>query len=129
MPSTPLKRKTLHDYFQAPSEPLPPPEPPKPYNIPGLSIIPNFVTPSEQAALLSFLDAATWRTDLSRRTIHYGGTYCLMAPKTASVDEREAISKNIITAAPIPDDLSWLIDRMITSDLYTADSPPRFCIV
>jgi hypothetical protein len=52
-----------------------------------------------------------------------------MAPKTAGVDEREAISKNIITAAPIPDDLNWLIDRMITSALYTAEFPPRFCIV
>jgi hypothetical protein len=129
MPSTSLKRKTLHDNFQGPSELLVPPEPPNSHNIPALPITPNFVIPNEQATLLSLLDAAAWRTDLSRRTIHYGGTYCLMQPKTASAEEREAISKTIITAAPILDDLTWLIDRMITNDLCTAETPPTFCIV
>lgn len=130
MPPASLKRKTLHDYFQSPTRPLGSPEPPQSCNIPGLSLLPNFVTPTAQATLLSFLDTENWRTDLSRRTIHYGGTYCLMPPKTASAAERDAISKTIITAPPIPNTLNWVIDRMITNNhLYKPDAPPTFCIV
>lgn len=139
-----LKRKTLHDYFQSQSPcqsapkrtlyalkcPISTATTTTSPNLPvGLSIIPDFVTTAEQATLVSFLEAETWRTDLSRRTIHYGGTYCLMPPKAASVAERAAISKRTITAQSIPNSLRWVIDRMIATDLYPAGLPPRFCIV
>ena len=131
------KRKTLHDYFasEVPKQPLhktpkkspdlkSPPSP-----ISGLSVIPNFVSSIEESSLLSFLAAQKWRTDLSRRTIHYGGTYCLMPPRNATPDERKRVENTILTADPIPSELTWLIDRMVDQDLYIAKGRPEFCIV
>lgn len=42
---------------------------------PGLHYLPSFVTPQEQAALVSEIDAQPWRSDLSRRVQHYGYLY------------------------------------------------------
>jgi len=98
-------------------------------NIPGLTIHSNFVTKDEEASLLKFLDEQPWRTDLSRRTIHYGGTYCLMAPRSASPAEKRAIENTIVTAASIPTELDWLVDRMIETGLYPHCKRPTYCIV
>lgn len=97
--------------------------------VPGLSILASFITPEEESSLLSFLDAQSWRTDLSRRTIHYGGTYCLMPPRNAPLSERRAIEQKIITAPNFPDALSFLVERMIEQGLYSQDSRPEYCIV
>ncbi|KAF2090718.1 hypothetical protein K490DRAFT_62040 [Saccharata proteae CBS 121410] len=140
MTTTPIKkRKTLHDYFVS-SESSSANRPPKQRqtqqtqqrqqtDIPGLSLAPGFVTAAEEASLLAFLDTQTWRTDLSRRTMHYGGTYCLMPPKNASPAERAAIERNIIAAPALPAELDFLIDRMVAKELYRADARPGFCIV
>ena len=97
--------------------------------IPGLSIIHEFATHAEEQDVLAFLDAQQWRTDLARRVIHYGGTYCLMPPRNATPQERKAIESNIITADPVPEELQPLIERMIQRGLYTTDSRPEYCIV
>ncbi|KAJ9660614.1 hypothetical protein H2201_006872 [Coniosporium apollinis] len=126
------KRKTLHDYFKAPNKTAgrePALKEPKESSISGLSVLPSFVTPSEQESIITFLNNEAWRTDLSRRTIHYGGTYCLMPPKTATAAERAAIERNIIPAPPIPIELHWLIDRMVTYSLYDEHARPEYCIV
>lgn len=116
------------------SSPLAVPSPPssssiKQLAIPGLTIHLDFITPNEETDLFSFLSTQTWRTDLSRRTLHYGGTYCLMPPRDASPPTRERISKTILTASPLPDTLSFLVDRMVTRELYSRSNPPEFCIV
>ena len=98
-------------------------------NPPGLSLVENFVTPDEEAQLLSFLFLQPWRTDLARRTMHYGGTYCLMPPRTSTPEERKRIESTIFTADPIPPELKWLVDRMVSSGLYEAGARPEFCIV
>jgi len=41
----------------------------------GLTVIHNFVTPSEADALIKDLDNALWLTDLKRRVQHYGWRY------------------------------------------------------
>jgi len=149
------KRKTLHDYFATHSaSPLKKiklsptthdslPKPPTTSNLtqkpsttsnlpnlpPGLSLHPNFITPAEESTLLNFLDCESWRTDLSRRTLHYGGTYCLMPPRTATPSERKAIESQIYTASPIPPELDFLITRMISAGFYTERNKPAFCIV
>ena len=131
------KRKTLHDYFASPIHKQPPhytpantlylQSPASP--VPGLSILPNFVSPTEESSLLLFLATQKWRTDLSRRTIHYGGTYCLMPPRNATPDERKQIEGTVLTADKIPSELTWLLDRMVDRDLYGAGARPEFCIV
>ena len=41
----------------------------------GLEYRPEFLSASEEAALLARIDAAEWLTDLSRRVLHYGYKY------------------------------------------------------
>ena len=48
-----------------------PPEP----EVPGLRLIPDFMTPDEEAVLLASLDSQPWRNDLQRRVQHYGYRY------------------------------------------------------
>jgi len=50
---------------------------------PGLSLLRDFITPDEERMLLTYLARQEWRTDLRRRTIHYGGTYCKLPPRVA----------------------------------------------
>lgn len=98
-------------------------------NVPGLSIASSFITAAEESALLAFLDTQQWRTDLARRTIHYGGTYCLMPPRGATASERLAIEKTIIDAPRLPVELDFVIDRMVQQHLYNLDAKPQYCIV
>jgi len=127
------KRKTLTDYFttspskrpkKATTEPIPSAEHAH-SSIPGLSLLPNFLTPPEESQLLTFLSTQTWRTDLARRVIHYGGTYCLLPPRPASPE----IESTVITAPPIPPELEWVLDRMVSHGLYASDARPGYCIV
>lgn len=134
-----LKRKTLTDYFTTSPSKRPKPSSPKSDttqpieqlhpSIPGLSLVPSLITPAEESRILAFLDAQTWRTDLARRAIHYGGTYCLLPPRDASPEERKRIERNIITADAIPPELAWIVDRMVSLGLYLSTSKPTYCIV
>lgn len=96
---------------------------------PGLSILPSFVSIEEERELLGFLDAESWRTDLARRVIHYGGTYCLMPPRNASPETRTKTEATILEAAPIPAALAFVIERMVERGLYDANDRPAYCIV
>lgn len=95
----------------------------------GLSILQSFVSEKEETEILHFLDTQKWRTDLQRRCMHYGGTYCCMPPRTATPAERAAIEKTIYKADDIPQELSFIVDRMIQQGLYTSDRRPAYCIV
>ncbi|KAK4941960.1 hypothetical protein LTR28_008783 [Elasticomyces elasticus] len=52
-----------------------------------------------------------------------------MPPRDASPATRKSIESTVITAAPMPAELDFLIERMIESGLYHADEKPAFCIV
>ncbi|KAF2432944.1 hypothetical protein EJ08DRAFT_102351 [Tothia fuscella] len=133
--TNPKKRKTLHDFF--------PPDQskrgPKVLKdalgaltntcISGLTIITNFMSSVEESIALEFLSRQPWRTDLARRVIHYGGTYCLMPPRTATPAERKMIESNILAADPIPSQLTFLLDKMVAQELYDTDRRPGYCIV
>lgn len=43
--------------------------------IPGLTYIPNFITPEQEADLITTIDKQPWLTDLKRRVQHYGYKY------------------------------------------------------
>jgi len=137
------KRKTLDDFFATDASvgPIKHPVLSQPYlnteqqlirtfnTPPGLSLINAFITLAEEQALLDFLDSQTWRTDLQRRTMHYGGSYCLMPPRSASPGTRKKIEETIITAPSMPAELDFIVQRMIEHGLYQADNEPKFCIV
>ncbi|KAK5442563.1 hypothetical protein LTS15_010987 [Exophiala xenobiotica] len=126
------KRKTLHHYFDqkirataVQNRTFTPVELP----IPGLALILDFITADEEAALLTFLETQEWRTDLRRRCIHYGGTYCLMPSRDVSVEERRRIESTILEADPVPSELEFVVDRMLGHGLYQGKNKPTFCIV
>ena len=130
------KRKTLHDFFSAKeihhrtaTQQTVEPTAPISTAVPGVSVLPSFITHIEEVTILSFLARQQWRTDLSRRTIHYGGTYCIMPPRSASPGTKKRIENNIITAPPIPETLTFLTDRMASHGLYSADQKPEYIIV
>ena len=104
---------------------------PKGTAVPGLTIHPSFISAAEEHVLLSFLSTQAWRTDLSRRTMHYGGTYCLMPPRNATPEERKKIENTIIPAAPMPKEVDFLVERMVARGLYQrlAGKRPEHCIV
>lgn len=98
--------------------------------VPGLTLHSSFVTAREEQQILDFLNNAakcTWRTDLSRRTIHFGGTYCLMPPKSTPIDK--TAQPEILQAPDLPEELSWLIERLVDADIFQADKVPQYCIV
>ncbi len=47
----------------------------KPLDVPGLSLLPDFITEAEERELLSVIDQQPWLADLQRRVQHYGYRY------------------------------------------------------
>lgn len=97
--------------------------------VPGLTIFHNFISPIEERSILSFLDDSSrcnWRTDLSRRTMHFGGTYCLMPSKS---DIPTKAKPEILQAPPMPGELEWLIERMVDAHVFPTSQRPQYCIV
>lgn len=65
--------------------------------IDGLTYMPDFITPQEEAELISIIDQQPWLTDLKRRVQHYGWKYDYTARR---VDETMRLG-------PLP---NWLMD-------------------
>lgn len=98
-------------------------------SVPGLSIHKNFVNHTEEQNILNFLNdpsKCTWRTDLSRRTMHFGGTYCLMPSKLIGQAQTKP---QILQAPPMPEEFDWLIQRMVDACIYPDSQRPQYCIV
>lgn len=130
--AAPTKRKTLHEYFSqstATSAERPNRSAGLQLPIPGLTLLSEFISRDEETALLTFLEQQNWRMDLSRRCIHYGGTYCLMPPRNSTAEERRSIESTIINADPIPAEVDLVVDKMMARGLYDGKRRPEFCIV
>ncbi|MCJ1411946.1 hypothetical protein MMC19_006038 [Ptychographa xylographoides] len=140
------KRKVLTDFFLPSSKFVKAPcvnpsrTSPTPLAVPGLSLISDFVNMEEEASILAFLNhkQRTWRTDLSRRTMHFGGEYCLMPPRTrrTTVDvdgtanhALSSIQPEIVQAPPMPEEFNWLLQRMKDRGIYSKKQTPQYCIV
>ena len=97
--------------------------------VPGLTILLDFINPTEEQSILRFLNDSskcTWRTDLSRRTMHFGGTYCLMHPKS---DTPTSANPEILQAPLMPEELQWLIQHMVDENIFPSNQRPQYCIV
>ena len=98
-------------------------------SVPGLNIHHDFVNHTEEQIILNFLNdpsKCTWRTDLSRRTMHFGGTYCLMSSK---LNGQSQAKPQILQAPPMPDEFDWLVQRMVDACIYPVSQRPQYCIV
>ena len=97
--------------------------------VPGLTLILDFIKPAEERRILDFLNDSsdcTWRTDLSRRTMHFGGTYCLMPSKSDGLGK---VKPEVLKAPSMPLEFEWLIQRMVDAHLFPNDQRPQYCIV
>ncbi|KAL8946974.1 MAG: hypothetical protein Q9222_006693 [Ikaeria aurantiellina] len=102
---------------------------PKTTSVPGLLLRHDFIDSLEEQAILDFLNAperCSWRNDLSRRTMHFGGTYCLMPQRTEASRQAEP---EILQAPPMPQEFDWLIQRMVDANVFKDDQRPQYCIV
>ena len=98
-------------------------------SVPGLTLYREFISPYEEQEILGFLNDSSrcsWRTDLSRRTMHFGGTYCLMPSKS---DFEPQAKPQILQAPSMPHELSWLIQRMVDAHIFPNDKRPQYCII
>lgn len=77
---------------------------------PGLSMVPDFVSPDEEQSLLDQIDSGPWLTDLSRRVQHYGWKYDY---KARSVESAAYLG-------PLPKWAAELADRMVKMGLVSA---------
>lgn len=81
------------DYLVAKAGPPPLPKTIVPYGvlIPGLLYQSAFISPSEEVALLSFVDSQAWDTSLKRRVQHYGARFNYSTKKIDSPSETPAL--------------------------------------
>lgn len=96
--------------------------------VPGLTVHQDFVSPSEEQRILAFLNDPSkckWRRDLRRRTMHFGGTYCLMPNKA----ESQSAKPQVLQAPSMPKEFDWLIQRMVDAHVFPSDERPQYCIV
>ncbi|KAL9131992.1 MAG: hypothetical protein Q9217_000202 [Psora testacea] len=97
--------------------------------VPGLTVLEDFITAPEEQEILDFLDEpskCTWRTDLGRRTMHFGGTYCLLTPKgTIS----QSLKLKVLEAPTMPDEILGLSQRFIDLGVFPDNQRPQYCIV
>jgi alkylated DNA repair dioxygenase AlkB len=77
---------------------------------PGASLIPDWITPAQEAALAAFLDAGDWSSELKRRVRHFGYRYDYRA-RSATRDSR---------IGPLPEALQGLAERMVEEGLFAA---------
>jgi hypothetical protein len=110
--------------------------------IEGLSYIPNFVNVQEQVLIIKELDKRPWRTDIQRRTQHYGGYYVYKHKATetqrrlnqqgkshAAASGKQHEAGKGIKAPQIPSELGFIIDRLIQHGIYPPDAPPDVLVV
>jgi alkylated DNA repair dioxygenase AlkB len=129
--------KTENEPCNTPSSALTKPKSFSETLVPGLEIHENFITPEEERSLLSFFYSpkCAWRTDLNRRCMHFGGTYCLYTrplPKknTETPSSIKAASKpEILQAPPMPSELDWILDRFVSRGIFKENEVPQYCIV
>ena len=143
MSSSLKKRKAIDDFFEPapkisnlqgplPSKLLPIPSCTAKDQIPGLDLHPSFISEKEQDMILAFLNDTThcqWRTDLCRRTMHFGGSYCLMPSKSSAPSESNCSTPKIIQAPSMPNEVSWLIQRFVDAGIFHDTERPQYCIV
>ncbi len=86
-------------------------------HVPGLSIIPDFVTAEEAGDLVSFADQQTWRNDLKRRVQHYGYRYDYKARRVTAD----------LALGPLPVALQKLAQLLY--DLHVFQEPPDQVII
>ncbi|PYB76915.1 alpha-ketoglutarate-dependent dioxygenase AlkB [Rhizobium wuzhouense] len=75
---------------------------------PGARVIPDWITPAEETALVAFLDEGAWSDELRRRVRHFGYRY----------DYRARIATPESRIGPLPEDVQGLGRRMVEDGIF-----------
>lgn len=78
--------------------------------IQGLRYIPDWITPHEEAGLISIIDQQPWITDLKRRVQHYGYRYDYKARN---------VTRDLYLGT-LPDWLQSLVNELVNQELFKA---------
>ncbi|THV14217.1 alpha-ketoglutarate-dependent dioxygenase AlkB [Rhizobium rhizophilum] len=78
----------------------------------GASLIPDWITPVHETALIAFLDAGDWSGEMKRRVQHFGYRYDYRA-RSATLDSR---------IGPLPEALQALAERLVAEGRFAAVS-------
>lgn len=76
-------------------------------DVPGLTYARNFLSESEEVALVEEIDRHDWIRDLSRRVQHYGWRYSYKARRVDPSDD----------LGPLPRWAEFIVDRLVSSTL------------
>lgn len=90
---------------------------PTPVDVPGLSLIENYLSAIEQERLLLAIDSAPWSTELRRRVQHYGRVYEYT---------RRAVATDV-PIEPLPDWADALAERLRQERFFT-DRPTQVIV-
>jgi alkylated DNA repair dioxygenase AlkB len=82
----------------------------QPHVPPGAGLIPGWITPAHETALIAFLDAGEWSGELRRRVRHFGYRYDYRA-RSATRDSR---------IGPLPETLQGLAERLVVEEHFAA---------
>ena len=87
----------------------PPPAQAAPFEIAGLTLLPEFITGTQEDHLLKIIDKQTWSTDLKRRVQHYGYQYDYKA---------RTVSENSYLGA-LPSWMDFAITRLSEQKIFS----------
>lgn len=82
----------------------------QPHVPPGAGLIPDWITPAHETALIALLDAGEWSGELRRRVRHFGYRYDYRA-RSATLESR---------IGPLPEALQGLAERLVVEGHFAA---------
>lgn len=87
------------------------------FGVPGLFYYPEFISSSDEQALIEAIDAGTWDNTLKRRVQHFGMRYDY---SSKSIDRNSKLD-------PLPDFMIPLVDKLTAGGVF--EVAPDQCIV
>ena len=86
--------------------------------IPGLTVIPDFITEAEEKAILVEIDQSDWSNELQRRVQHYGWRYDY---KSRQIDPTMRLG-------PLPDWASGIAQRLVDGGYFRDGFPDQVIV-
>ena len=84
---------------------------------PGASLTPDWITPQQETALVTFLDPGDWSGELKRRVRHFGYRYDYRT-RSATAESR---------IGPLPEAMRALAERLVADVFFVKRAGPGDC--
>ncbi|KAL4503306.1 hypothetical protein ABPG72_000912 [Tetrahymena utriculariae] len=97
----------------------------KPQHINGLMYFPNYVNEKEVEILSNIVENNQWLINIRRRQQHYGVVYYHTRHNLSEIQPESSQSEKALDLSVF----DWLIQRLITDEVFEASYPPNQCLV